>query len=57
MKLWPFTRPSPQPLRAIVATRSESMAVARQREATTQALRRYVVEKQLLEAVERAVKP
>lgn len=43
MNLWPFHRPDPrQPLRAIVATRSESKAVQRKREETTAALRKYV---------------
>lgn len=38
-----FTRkPEPQPLRAIVATRSESKAVARKKQETTEALREYV---------------
>lgn len=29
MNLWPFTKPAAQPLRAIVATRSESLAARR----------------------------
>ncbi len=55
MKLWPFTR-KPEPLRAIVATRSESAKVAAKKRETTEALRRVVTEQRLLEAGKQAVR-
>ena len=51
MNLWPFTKPAPQPLRAIVATRSESIAIARKKAETTAALKRFVNERRLVNAI------
>lgn len=53
--MWPFPT-KPQPLRAVFATRTESAAVRRKREETTAALRRFVVEQQLVRAVAKAVR-
>lgn len=52
-----FVRPPRQPLRAIVATRSESKAAARKREETTAALRRIVTEQILVAAAAQAILP
>lgn len=43
------------PLRAYVATRQDNVAATRKREATTAALRRYVTERRLVDAVRRAI--
>ena len=49
---WPFARhEQPQPLRAIVATRSESVAIARKKAETTAALKRFVQERRLVNAI------
>ena len=57
-----FVRHPRQPLqhvivRHVVATRSESKAVARKREETTAALRRIVTEQTLVDAVRQALLP
>lgn len=59
--LWFLKRPAREALphvqvKYVVASKSDNTKAARKQAETTAALRRYVVERQLLEAVERAVK-
>jgi hypothetical protein len=46
-----FLRKQPAPIRYVIATRTESKAVAAKKRQTTEALRRWVTEQQLHRAV------
>lgn len=52
----PQAMPEHVKVRYVVAAKSDNTKLSRKKAETTAALRRYVTERQLLEAVERAVK-